>query len=178
MAEQETTRVKTGKVRFIWPHVFKPFSQRANQEAKYSTVILIPKKDKKTLARIEAAIEAAKEKGKNSKFNGKLPKNLKTPLGDGDEDRDSELFAGHYFMTLTGKRKPGLVDADLFEIEDEEEFYSGVYGRVTINFYAFNNQSVGVAAGLENIQKLEDGERIGGGASVSAADDFADDSDF
>ena len=49
----------------------------------------------------------------------------------------------------------------------------GVYGRASINFYAFNsNGNRGIACGLNNIQKLADGTPLGGHSR--AEDDFAD----
>lgn len=168
------TKVITGKVRFSYAHVFEPSAINDGQDKKYSVSILIPKKDKKTLAKIEAAVEAAMEDGKTKKWGGKIPPNLKLPLRDGDEDRpDDEHYAGHMFVNANSARKPGLVDAELDPIMDREEFYSGCYGRASVNFYAFDsNGSKGVACGLNNLQKLEDGERLAGG--VSAEVDFGD----
>jgi hypothetical protein len=57
-------------------------------------------------------------------------------------------------------------------IIDPSEFYSGCFGRASVTFYPYNaSGSKGIACGLNNIQKLEDGERLGGGSS--AATDFA-----
>jgi len=171
-----STKVITGKVRFSYVHVFEATSIEEGGTKKFSTAILIPKKDKKTIAAIEAAIVAATNEGLKSKFGGKKPANLKTPLRDGDEERpDDEVYAGHYFLNASSVRRPGVVDQDTNPILDKEEFYSGCYGRASINFYAFAvSGNKGIAAGLNNVQKLEDGDNLGGGAS-SAEDDFGDD---
>jgi len=170
-----STKVVTGKVRFSYAHVFEPTSMNEDEPKKYSTAILIPKKDKKTIAAIEAAVKAATEEGKNKKFGGKIPGVLKLPLRDGDEEKpDDETYAGHYFLNASSNRKPGVVDADLNPIMDKDEFYSGCYGRASINFFAFAGKAKGIAVGLNNVQKLEDGENLGGGGS-SAEDDFGDD---
>lgn len=173
--ESIPTKVVTGKVRFCYAHVFEPTSVGEDEtNKKYSISILIPKSDTKTIAKIEAAIEAAKVEG-TAKFGGKVPKNLKTPLRDGDEERDDEVYAGHMFLTANSSMKPGIVDKDLNPILDKEEFYSGCYGRASLNFYAFNTAgNKGIACGLQNLQKLEDGERLAGIAS-SPEDDFGDD---
>ena len=74
---------------------------------------------------------------------------------------------------------PGIVDADRNPIMDRSEVYSGVYGRASINLYAFNsNGNRGIACGLNNLQKIRDGEPLGG--KPRAEDDFdtADDDDF
>ena len=97
---------------------------------------------------------------------------LKTPLRDGDLERpDDEAYANAFFLNATSNRAPQIVDLDRREIDDESEVYSGVYARVSLNFYAFSvNGNRGIAAGLNNIQKVRDGEPLGG---VSAAQDFA-----
>lgn len=171
------TKVVTGKVRFSYAHVFEPSAAQEGQEKKYSVAVLVPKKDKKTLAKIETAIAAALEAGKG-KFGGKIPKKWKHPLRDGDEEKeDDEAYAGMMFFNASDKKKPGLVDEDLNEIIDKADFYSGCYGRVSVNFFAFNTAgNQGVAVGLNNIQKLEDGEPLGALVS-SAADDFGSDDD-
>lgn len=166
------TKVVTGKVRFSYAHVFEAVTIGEGTEKKYSVSILIPKKDKATLAKINEAVEAAKEEGKG-KWGGKIPKMLKLPLRDGDlEKEDDDNYAGMMFLNASSKRRPQIVDQDLNEILDKEEFYSGCWGRASINFYAFDvSGNRGIAAGLNNLQKLEDDEKLGGGAS-SASEDF------
>lgn len=179
--DNTATKVITGKVRLSYVHVFEP--QAVNDdEAKYSTAILIPKSDKETLRKIKAAVEAAKELGK-SKWGGKIPANCKTPLRDGDEERpDDGAYVGHYFFNATSKNKPGIAKpigkgADgktkFQEITDSTEVYSGCYARVSVNFYPFDIKgNRGIAAGLNNIVKVQDGDFLGGRSSVQ--DEFAD----
>ncbi len=172
------TKVITGKVRFSYAHVYEPTAIDENSEKKYSVSIIIPKDDKKTIKKIEDAVKAAIEAGKG-KWGGKVPKKLKLPLRDGDQEReDDENYENSFFINASSTRKPGIVDANLDEIMDKDDFYSGCYGRASINFYAFsvagNN---GVAAGLNNLQKLEDGDRLGGSAA-SAEEDFGSDDDL
>lgn len=168
------TKVVTGKVRFSYAHVFEPTAMSEDEPKKYSTAILIPKKDKATVAKIEAAIKVACEEGKNKKFGGKVPGNLKLPLRDGDEEKpDDEVYAGHWFLNASSTRRPGVVDADRNEIIDKDEFYSGCYGRASINFYAFAGKAKGIAVGLNGVQKLEDGDSLAGGI-FNAEDDFGD----
>lgn len=173
-----STKVVTGEVRFSYAHVFEPASIEGS-EPKYSVSILIDKKDKKTLERIKAAIEAAKQAG-ISKFGGKVPANLKLPVRDGDTEReDDPVYAGKYFINANAKTKPGIVDKGGNPIIDTTEFYSGCYGHASVTFYAFNTSgNKGIACGLNNLMKTRDGEMLGGRAS--AEDDFADliDSDF
>lgn len=172
-----TTKVITGKVRFSYAHVFEAVAISEGSDPKFSVSLLIPKSDKKTIDKIKAAIDLALEEGKE-KFGGKIPKQFKYPLRDGDAEReDDPVYAGHMFVNANSPRKPEIVDANLDPILSKDEFYSGCYGRASINFYAFNvNGSKGVACGLNNLQKLEDGERLGDGAS-SAEEDFGGDDD-
>ena len=151
---------------------------------KFSVSLIIPKSDKKTLEKIRAAIETAYEEGQSKlKGNGKsVPalSALKTPLRDGDAERpDDEAYANAYFVNANSSTAPGIVDADRQPIIDRSEVYSGVYGRASINFYAFNsNGNRGIACGLNNLQKIRDGEPLGG--KSRAEDDFAteEDDDF
>jgi len=182
MAENQATKVITGKVRLSYVHLFEPRPDDDGNE-KYSCSILIPKDDKETLRKIKAAVEAAIEQGKTSKWGGKIPANLKKPLRDGDEERpDDPAYTGHYFLNATSKTKPGIAKpvgktpdgkTKFQEITDSTEVYSGCYARVSLNFYPFDAKgNKGVAVGLNNIVKVQDGEFLGGRASVQ--DDFAD----
>lgn len=173
---ENSTKVITGKVRFSYANVFEPTAMQDGQTPKYNVSIIISKSDTKTVEAIKKAIEAAKEAGKSkiADKNGKIPVNLKTPLHDGDEERpDDPAYENSYFVNANSERKPGIVDRDLNPIMSRDDFYSGCYGRASINFYAFNVNSKGIACGLNNLQKLEDGERLAGGSS--AEEDFGGD---
>lgn len=172
------SKVVTGKVRFSYAHVFEPKSIDGNSEEKYSVCVIVDKSDKTTLAKIKKAVDDAKAEGKAKKWGGKIPGNLKTPLRDGDVEReDRPEFKNKYFFNCSSKTRPGVVDAELNPIMDKDDFYSGCYGRVSVNFYPYDsNGSKGVAAGLNNLMKLEEGENLTG--RTSAAEDFGDDSDF
>lgn len=173
---ENSTKVITGKVRFSYANVFEPTAMQDGQTPKYNVSIIISKSDTKTVEAIKKAIKAAKEAGKSkiADKNGKIPVNLKTPLRDGDEERpDDPAYENSYFINANSERKPGIVDRDLNPIMSRDDFYSGCYGRASINFYAFNVNSKGIACGLNNLQKLEDGERLAGGSS--AEEDFGGD---
>lgn len=162
------TKVVTGKVRLSYCNLFQPRAVEDGQEPKYSCTILIPKSDKATIQKIKTAIEAAKQAGISSVFGGKLPPNLKTPIHDGDGEKPNggeygEECKGHYVINASSKQKPGIVDKNLNEIIDSTEVYSGCYARVSINFYAFNKSgNKGIACGLNNVQKIADGDYLGG----------------
>lgn len=178
------TKVITGvNTRWSYVNAWEPKSINGGAP-KYSVSLIIPKSDTKTIEKIRAAIQAAYEEGQGKlKGNGKsVPalSVLKTPLRDGDAERpDDEAYADSYFVNANSGTAPGIVDADRNPIIDRSEVYSGVYGRASINFYAFNsNGNKGIACGLNNLQKIRDGEPLGG--KTRAEDDFAteDDDDF
>ena len=151
---------------------------------KYSVSLIIQKSDTVTVDKINAAIQAAYTEGESKmKGNGRsVPplSSIKTPLRDGDMERpDDEAYKDSYFINANSATAPGIVDADRNVILERSEVYSGVYGRASINLYAFNsNGNKGIACGLNNLQKIKDGEPLGG--KSRAEDDFAteDDDDF
>ncbi len=178
------TKVITGpNTTFSYLNAWDPKSINGGTP-KYSVSLIIPKDDVATVNKIKAAIQAAYEEGESKlKGNGKsVPplSVLKTPLRDGDLERpDDEAYANSYFVNANSSTAPGVVDANRQPIIERSELYSGVIGRASINFYAFNsNGNKGIACGLNNLQKLRDGEPLGG--KSRAEDDFAteDDDDF
>lgn len=179
---EETNMSKETKVivpgRLSYANVWEPQSINGS-EPKYSVSVIIPKSDKATIQKIQQAVEQAKQEA-ISKFGGKIPANLKLPLRDGDIDRpDDEAYANSYFINCNSKQKPQVVDQQVQPILDQAEVYSGCYGRVSVTFYGFNsNGNRGVAAGLGNIQKLKDGEPLGGRVCAEDEFDTVDDDDF
>ena len=176
-------KVITGpNTRWSYANVWEPKAINGGTP-KYSVSLIIPKSDTVTINKIKAAIEAAYKEGEAKlKGNGRsVPalSVLKTPLRDGDVERpDDEAYANVYFVNANSTTAPGIVDADRQPILERSEVYSGVYGRASINFYAFNsNGNKGIACGLNNLQKIRDGESLGGKSRPE--DDFADeDEDF
>ena len=177
-------KVITGpETRWSYVNAWEPKSINGGTP-KYSVSLIIPKSDTRTVEKINAAIKAAYEEGAGKlKGNGKsVPPMaaIKLPLRDGDIERpDDEAYAGCWFVNANNTAAPGIVDADRQPILDRSEVYSGVYGRASISFYAFNSSgNKGIACSLNNLQKIADGEPLGGHAS--AEEDFAteDDDDF
>lgn len=181
MANVNPMKVITGpRTRWSYVNVWEPKSINGSNP-KYSVSLIIPKDDTVTVEKIKKAIQAAYEEGANKlKGNGKsVPPfaAIKSPLRDGDVERpDDPEYANSYFINSNNSQKPGIVDADRQPIITRSEVYSGVYGRASINFYAFNtNGNKGIACSLNNLQKISDGEPLGGHASAES--DFASDED-
>lgn len=177
-------KVITGPdTRWSYANIWEPKSINGGTP-KYSVSLIIPKSDTRTVERIKAAIGAAYKEGEaklrgNSKFVPAL-EDLKTPLRNGDSERKGDAaYANAYFVNANATTAPGIVDADRNPILSRSEVYSGVYGRASITFYAFNSSgNKGIACGLNNLQKIRNGEPLGGKASAES--DFAtdDDEDF
>jgi len=151
---------------------------------KFSVSLIFPKSDTKTVAKVKAAIEAAYIEGEAKlKGNGKSVPTfaaIKTPLRDGDIERpDDPAYVNAYFINANSATAPGIVDADRNPILTRSEVYSGVYGRASISFYAFNsNGNKGIACGLNNLQKVRDGEPLGGKNSAESDFTTEEDADF
>ena len=177
-------KVITGPdTRWSYANVWEPKSINGGVP-KYSVSLIIPKSDTKTVTKIKAAIQAAYEEGQSKlKGNGKSVPALsviKTPLRDGDLERpDDPAYANAYFINANATSAPGIVDIDLNPILTRSEVYSGVYGRASITFNAFNSSgNKGIACGLNNLQKVRDGAPLGGKASAESDFATADEDDF
>jgi hypothetical protein len=177
--QNDATRVTTGKVRLSYVNLLQPRTNEDGENPKYSCVLLIPKTDKATVKAIKAAIEAAKEKDKG-RWNGKIPSNLKITFRDGDEEdaEDRPELVGHYFMNVSAKNKPGIVDRNVNPITDADEIYSGMYARAAIRAFGYNtNGNKGITFGLDHIQKIADGDFLGGRTRAEDVFDSFEDED-
>lgn len=170
------TAVTTGRARLSYEHLFKPYAHQQGQEEKYSVTILVPKSDVATKSRIDAAIAAATQQGINKCWNGTKPPIVAIPVYDGDGVRPTsgEPFGDEckecWVFTASSKQPPQVVDTALNPIINASEVYSGCYARVNVNFFPYNsNGKRGIGCGLNAVQKLEDGEPLGGGISVAEA---------
>ncbi len=165
------TKIMTNEVRFSYAHLSEPVSVNGG-DPRYSASIIIPKSDQETYDIMQKAIENTVQVG-IEKF-GKGFKNAKThyPIHDGDTEKpEDEAYANAWYVNVSNKTAPGIVDANRMPITNETDIYSGMYGRCTINFYPYSVSGSGISASLQNVQKLRDGEALGG-VKASAVDDF------
>ena len=175
------TKVLTNEVRLSYAHLSTPHKNPKMPAAKerYSVTLLIPKTDIATKADIDSSIKAAYEQGVAKKWDGARPQMINALIYDGDGvRRDGTRFGdeckGCWVITAASDSKPQVVninDAPNFVELAPQDVYSGMYARVTINFYPYDNGNKGVGCGLGNVLKTRDGEPLSGGAS--AASDFA-----
>jgi len=166
-------KLVTPPFRVCFPNVFE---KRAFNEGepKFSVMAVF---DPSSFGKAEAAafkrMQAAAEEASKDKLRKPLSA-VRTPFRDGAEKSHLEgIEEGFIFMTLSTKLRPGVVDRNAQPIIEEEEFYPGCWARATVNAYAYDNVSKGVAFGLQNIQKIGEGENLTGRAK--AEDDFGDD---
>ena len=155
--------------RLSYANIWEPKQVNGTGDPKYSCCLLIPKSDTKTVQRLQAMIERIKKDPVAlAKWGGKLPpeKSFKSPLRDGDEEKDDENYAGCYFINANAseKRHPRIIDRQCNDVLDQDEVYSGCYANVKVSIYAYNNPKggKGLSAGLVAIQKTKDGARLGG----------------
>lgn len=175
-----STKVITKKVRLSYVHLLEAFSQ-AGGEPKFSTTLIIPKTDTETLKRIKDAQLAAYEAAKMDRLKGVAFESVTTTLHDGDVDADLDTnpeLENSYYIAVSSKTKPGIIDRFKEEVTSPDDVYSGVYARVSLNFYAYNTHgNRGISAGLNNVQIIAKGEYLGGRASADSDFDEWDDED-
>lgn len=169
---QNPYKVTTGKGRLCYVQNLL----KADEKDAYSLMFLIPKTDTVTINALKKSIEAFKKDPKaEAKWGSKFLASMKLPLRDGDTERDTDKspeFKGHYFINANTYTKPGVVDAKMQEIINPADIYSGCYGRISVVPAAYNTDgNKGIKFYLNNVQKLAEGEKLGGGAS-QASDDF------
>lgn len=146
--------------RLSFPNLFKPSKPKDapdTQELKYSATLLFKKGE--DLSVLKAAAKAAIK----DKWGDKPPKNLRTPFRDQGEKEYEGYEEGAIFISTTSKKRPGVVNARVERIEDEDEIYPGCYVYATVRAFAYDRSgNKGVSFGLQNIQKVKDGEPLGG----------------
>jgi len=175
----ERTKVVTPPFRVSFPQVFEAKGFNGG-EPKYSVVMLFD------MAKINAnpqykasydAMQAILKEAATAKFGAKLPSNLKKAFRDGEEKAGMDGYgAGIKFATASSKMRPGVVDRNKQPILSADDFYSGCWARATVTAYGYDQKgNKGVSFGLQNLQKLGEGESFSG--RIAAENDFDDDAD-
>ena len=178
MYQNIATKCLTGEVRLSFVHLTRPYSNNGG-EPKYSCTLLISKTDTATYNDLKSALNAAYEAGVNDKWKGSRPQLRYPVIYDGDGVRPSgEAFGeeckGHWVLTASSKQQPQVVHQSNIRVQlAETDIYSGMYARVTVNFFPYENSgNRGVGCGLGNVLKTRDGEPLSGRASAES--DFKD----
>jgi hypothetical protein len=169
----ELVKCVTPEFRVSFPAVFEPKAFEG-QEAKYSVTMLF---DKGTdLAAVKKIVRnaAADAWGADPK---KWPKFKHPVFRDGDKDKpDVAGYENTIFSVAKSKTQPGLVDQQRQAILNPRDFYAGCYARAEIIAYSYDKAgNKGIGLSLQNIQKLRDGERLGGRKNAEDVFDSVDD---
>jgi hypothetical protein len=154
----------TPEFRAAFVGLFRATAPRENPDGKkkYSMrAVFMPDAD---LSGLKAAAKAAVAE----KWGNNPPKTMRSPFRTNEEldDPIPGVPDDAVVMTFSANedRRPGLVDANLNDIIDESEVYSGAWFRAQIRAYPYEQAgNRGVAFGLENVQKLRDDEPLGSG---------------
>ena len=177
MYQNIPTKCLTGEVRLSHEHLMRPYSNNG-ADPKYSTTMLIPKTDTVTYNDLKSSLNAAYELGVKNLWKGSRPQMRYPVIYDGDGVRPSgepfpEECKGHWVITASSKQPPQVVHISNINVPlAETDVYSGMYARVTVNFFPYDNSGTrGVGCGLSNVCKLRDGEPLSG--RTTAANDFA-----
>lgn len=134
-------------------------AETPDEKGKYgSMVVWPPGTDISELEEmVQAQVEASKVKNK---------KVLNLPFRDGEEKEHLgwPFVEGSKFITAKSQFKPGAVDKDVNVILDRKsELYSGILGRLQVHAYEYDvDGNKGITFGLDHIQKVKDGENLGG----------------
>lgn len=164
----------TPVARLCFPSLFEPRSFEGS-EPKYSCVLVFPPasamspQDQAAMQGLKSAAKAAVAE----KWGDKPPKGVKSPFRACSEKEDVDGFNdGEVFITISSKDRPNVVDSNVQPILSAEDIYAGAKVRASVRAYAFDrNGNKGVSFGLDNIQKVGEGRRVGGGRR-KAEDDF------
>lgn len=169
-------KIVTPVFRLSYTHLFEARAIAEGGTKKYSVSVLIPKTETKFIKELQDGIQKMIADNQDKL---KTKKGLKLPLRDGDEERESEEYAGHYFISVGSTTKPIVVDANKKEIIDVREVYSGMYGKVSFNLFAYDTAgNKGIGCGLNAVQKTKDGESLGGTYTAEQVnEDFKDEED-
>jgi hypothetical protein len=168
--DRVTVDLTTGIGTLCFPHVFESTKTKNDKgEDVYDIQILIPKSQREDL---RAILKAIKEVGE-AKWGANW-KRVRTPLRDGDKEKDElaedgstkgEKYPerlGHYFINARSSRPVGVYDRLRDPITDPGLVYGGCKGKIAVTFFPYNTAgNVGIGAALNGVQKIADGEPFG-----------------
>lgn len=158
-----------------FPRLEKPEAYQEGSKPAYSLVALFD--EGADLTEMRKCVTRAKVEA-FGKDKALWPKEIQTPWRDGNERDDVDGYEGKTYATFRTYNKPLIIDRNREKIEDFSEIYPGVIGRASIVVKA--TESAGkyyISFYLQGFQKIKDGERLGGGASVKDFGDIEDEDD-
>lgn len=189
MADRVTVDLTTGIGTLSFPHIFKETASTNDKgETVYDLQFIIPKSQRED---VKALLVAIKKVGE-AKWGANWKK-VRSPLRDGDAEKDELTEDGStkgdkyperlgcYFLNARSTRPVGVYDRTRSPILDSGQIYAGCKVKVALSFYPYSmSGNHGIGCGLNGVQKIADGEAIGGGGkpSVESMFDMLDDEDL
>ena len=188
-------KLYTPRFRVSFPEVFQKKQFDESQPARWSlTGLFTPSEfddaDKARWKALGAAINALCKEHTKKTYNDIMgswwPLDYKARQGASPTYRmpfhagEEKTYKGYgpgivFFAMAASKQKPQVVSKKTGQIlteNSEDAFYAGCYARATVNPYFFDNKGKGIAIGLNNLLKLDEGERLD--SFSSAEEDFGD----
>jgi hypothetical protein len=167
------TKIVTPEFTASYLHVFEKqqFEGQTEDEARYSVQMVFPEGADLTAMKDAANAAVIDKFGADKK---KWPKKMQVPFRDGNEEKDGEgIYKDATYLNCRSKRQPGIVDETVQPVLNREDFYSGCIARAQVQAFAYSHSgNHGVAFSLLNIQKVKDGDPLGGSPD-KAEDVFA-----
>lgn len=173
------SKATTPHFRVSYPKVFRPELNKLSKKEEFSVVALFPKGADLSVLKKAAQDACEKEWGADKT---KWPPGLRSPFRDQGERIKAAIAEekappagyedGAIYLNLKSKNKPGVVDQNVQDIIVESDFYAGCWARATVFAQAYAQAgNKGVSFYLQNVQKVKEGEPLGG--KVAPQNDFA-----
>lgn len=189
--KSEDVKIHTPEFRVSYPNVFEAVKVNpTDAKAKFGVVAIfqVAETEKSKAAGTKVvSLEALKQLCRDvaiEKFGADRSKwpVLKFPFRDGATEpshKDKDGYGpGTIFVSLQSVQMPGIVesfagpDGRPAPLGAKTDFYPGCYARAEVNAYYWKFMGKeGVSLGLQNLQKLRDGERFGGRGNAASSFD-------
>ena len=182
MAEEKKPRLLTPKFRVSFPQVWHKKAFKEGDAGRYSLTALFEPAmfsdgDKgKWKALLRACNAVAVKEWKKTYAQAEDDSGYTLPFHKGDTENKWGRGPGIVFCTFAAVlRRPSIIDVHGIALTEDgdDEFYSGCYARASVNPYVPKGWRKTMAIGLNNLQKLGNGERLD--SFSSAEDDFGSD---
>ncbi len=169
-------KITTPEALLSYEHLFEPTSpEGSGAEPQYSACLVFNKET--DLSDLKKAVDDTGRGKWGEKYDSlKESGSLRLPFRT-DRLKEKGYQPGSIYLNVRSKQKPGIAskyagpDGKPQLITDHAEVYSGCKVRATLNVFAYDKAGKrGVSFGLNNVQKLDDGERLDG--RLKAEDDF------
>lgn len=180
-ANRVTVDVTTGIGTLSFPRVFSSTAGKNDKgETVYDVQFLIPKTQRDDVRELLRAIQKV---GK-AKWGDNWRK-VRQPLRDGDKEREELTEDGStkgdkyperlgcYFINARSTKPVGVYDRTRVPIVETGDIYAGCKAKIAVTFYPYSQSgNHGIGCGLNGVQKVADGESIGGGGKPSVESMF------